>query len=260
MKRLFADHVAPWLRERRQGGLVQKVMRCFGTGESNIGARLDGVEEAFPGVTIGYRASYPEVEVKVLARAATPEEAEALCDRAFAEVRARLAELVFADRSVRMPEVVVERLRAAGRKVVLAESCTGGLVAHLMTEVPGASEVLLCGVVTYSNESKVRLLGVKPETIEEHGAVSAATVREMALGGLGLADADYAVATSGIAGPGGGTADKPVGLVHFAFARRGHEEVRLHERKLRGDRFRVQTLAAYIALRMLLQGCEEDAA
>ena len=106
----------------------------------------------------------------------------------------------------------------------------------------------------------LRLLGVKPETIEKHGAVSAETVREMALGGLGLADADYAVATSGIAGPGGGTADKPVGLVHFAFARRGHGDVRLHERKLRGDRFRVQTLAAYIALRMLLSGCEEDAA
>jgi len=260
MKRLFADTVAPWLREQRRGGLVQKVMRCFGTGESNIGAKLDGVEAAFPGVTIGYRASFPEVEVKVLARASTDEEAEALCTRATAEVRGRLAEHVFADRPVRMPEIVVERLRGAGKKVVLAESCTGGLVAHLLTEVPGASDVLLCGVVTYSNASKERLLGVRRQTLETHGAVSAEVVREMAQGALGLADADYAVATSGIAGPTGGTADKPVGLVHFALARRGQSEVRLAQRNLRGDRFRVQTLAAYIALRLLLQACEEEAA
>lgn len=257
MKRLFADTVASWLREHRTGGLVQRVMRCFGTGESNIGAKLDGVEAAFPGVTIGYRATYPEVEVKVLARAATAEEADALCARATADVRARLADVVFADGSVRMPEVVVGRLRAAGKKLVVAESCTGGLIAHLLTEVAGASEVLLCGVVTYSNASKERLLGVRHETIETHGAVSAETVREMAQGGLGLADADLAVATSGVAGPGGGTEDKPVGLVHFALAERGKADVHLVQRNLRGDRFRVQTLAAYIALRMVLTACEE---
>lgn len=259
MKRLFGDTVAPWLRERHVGGLVQRVLRCFGTGESNIGAKLEGVEEAFPGVTIGYRASFPEVEVKVLARASSRQDAEALCARATAEVQARLVDVVFADRPVRMPEVAVEKLRAAGKRLVLAESCTGGLVAHLLTEVPGASDVLLCGVVTYSNASKERLLGVRRQTLEEHGAVSAETVREMALGGLGLADADYAVATSGIAGPTGGTTDKPVGLVHFALARRGQPEVRLAQRSLRGDRYRVQMLAAYIALRMVLQACQEEA-
>ena len=255
MKRLFGDHTAEWLRERATGGLHQRALRCFGTGESNIGAMLDGVETQFPGVTIGYRATFPEVEVKVLARAETPEEAEALCTRALAEVRGRLGHVVFAEGQVRMAQVVVEHLRSAGRKLVLAESCTGGLIAHLLTEVPGASDVLLCGVVTYSNASKERLLGVSPETIARHGAVSAETVREMARGALALCDADLAVATSGVAGPTGGTADKPVGLVHFALAERAKPEVRLVERKLRGDRARVQMLAAYVALKMILTAC-----
>jgi len=255
MKRLFGDHAGPWLRERATGGLHQNAMRCFGTGESNIGAKLDGVEAQFPGVTIGYRATFPEVEVKVLARGATPAEAEALCDRATAEVRSRLGDLVFALGQVHMPEVVVERLRAAGRTLVLAESCTGGLVTQLLTAVPGASDVVLCGVVTYSNASKERLVGVSPDTIATHGAVSAETVREMATGALGLCDADLAVATSGIAGPAGGTADKPVGLVHFALAERGKPDIRLVQRNLRGDRTRIQMLAAYVALKMILTAC-----
>lgn len=260
MKRLFEDTVAPWLRAQRTGGLVQRSLRCFGTGESNIGAKLDGVEAAFPGVTLGYRATYPEVEVKVLARADTAEAAEALCARATAEVRTRLGDVVFSDRPIRMPEAVVERLRTAGKKLAVAESCTGGLVMHLLTEVPGASDVFACGVVTYSNASKERLLGVRAATLATHGAVSAEVVREMAQGGLALGDVDLAVATSGIAGPTGGTSDKPVGLVHFALAARGQDEVRLVERKLRGDRVRVQTLAAYIALRMVLQACGEGRA
>ncbi|MBI2897655.1 MAG: competence/damage-inducible protein A [Deltaproteobacteria bacterium] len=254
MKRLFLDHVAPWLRSRRTGGMVQKVLRCFGTGESNIGAKLEGVEAAFPGVTIGYRATFPEIEVKVLARAGTPEEAEALCRAATAEARSRLGDLVFADRPARLAEVVGERLRKAGKRLAIAESCTGGLIAHLVTQVPGSSDYFLLGAVTYSNESKERILGVRHETLEAHGAVSAETAAEMATGCLALCDADLAVSVTGIAGPGGGSADKPVGLIFLALADRSGKIVH-HQRTLRGDRFRIQMLAAYVALRMVLIAC-----
>ncbi|HMN71503.1 MAG TPA: CinA family protein [Rhodoblastus sp.] len=115
---------------------------------------------------------------------------------------------------------LVERYTAAGLMLATAESCTGGLVAGLITEIAGSSAVLERGFVTYSNEAKVGMLGVSPETLADVGAVSAATAREMAAGALAHSRADVAVSITGVAGPGGGSADKPVGLVHFACARR----------------------------------------
>jgi len=121
-----------------------------------------------------------------------------------------------------------EALRARKLKLVTAESCTGGLVAAAITEIPGSSEVLERGFVTYSNAAKQSDLDVSPETIRKHGAVSAETAEAMALGALERSPADLSVAITGIAGPSGGSAEKPIGLVHFAAARRG-EQPRLHE-------------------------------
>ena len=120
-------------------------------------------------------------------------------------------------------------LRARGLKVATAESCTGGLIAGLLTEIPGSSDVVERGFVTYSNEAKAEMLGVGPQLIATHGAVSAEVARAMASGALAHSKADISVAVTGVAGPGGGTAAKPVGLVHFGAARRGgavlhHEE------------------------------------
>jgi nicotinamide-nucleotide amidase len=141
-----------------------------------------------------------------------------------------------------------EALRARRLKLVTAESCTGGLVAAALTEIPGSSEVLERGFVTYSNTSKQSDLGVHPETIRSHGAVSAETVEAMALGALERSPADLSVAITGIAGPSGGSAEKPVGLVHFAAARRGGEP-RLREVKF-GDigRSEVRRRSVLVAL------------
>lgn len=124
-------------------------------------------------------------------------------------------------RLVEAAEMLLNKCSAAGLKIATAESCTGGLIAACLTEVAGSSNVVDCGFVTYSNEAKMEMLGVPADLLERHGAVSEAVVRAMAEGALARSRADISIAVSGVAGPGGGSPDKPVGLVHFAVARRG---------------------------------------
>lgn len=148
---------------------------------------------------------------------------------------------------------VVEANRAIGRRVALAESCTGGLVTAALTEIPGSSSVLDRGFVTYSNEAKTEVLGVKPDIIDTLGAVSAATAWAMAQGALAHSHADVAVSISGVAGPDGGSEMKPVGMVVFARSIRGSDEVHAEERQLDGSsRSRVRHQAALVALELLL--------
>ncbi|MDE3175321.1 MAG: CinA family protein [Pseudomonadota bacterium] len=125
---------------------------------------------------------------------------------------------LFPDALAARARALIERLRASGLKLASAESCTGGLIAALLTEIPGSSDVFERGFVTYSNTAKQEMLGVAAATLSAHGAVSAATAREMALGALSHSRAQVAVSVTGVAGPGGGSAEKPVGLVHFACA------------------------------------------
>jgi len=145
-----------------------------------------------------------------------------------------------------------------------AESCTGGLVSAAITEIPGASECLMGSFVTYSNYMKTRLLGVSEETLAEHGAVSGATVREMAAGALKATSADIGVAITGIAGPGGGSPEKPVGLVHFASARRVEGAIQTHHERhyfKEGNRSDIRMAAVETALKMLIleaKNCERE--
>lgn len=149
---------------------------------------------------------------------------------------------------------VLDACRTRGLKVATAESCTGGLVAGALTEVPGSSDVLDRGFVTYSNAAKEAMLGVPAATLERHGAVSRETAEAMAAGALAMSDADLAVAITGVAGPGGGSAEKPVGLVHFAAAARGGRRV-LREKRY-GDigrsAVRAQCVAEALAMLELL--------
>ena len=254
MKRLFLDAVAPRIAQTER--LSHQVhLRSFGHTESEVGQRLDGIEQAHPGVTLGYRAHFPEIEVKVLARAEGAAQAEDLSRRVAEEVRSRLGDAVYGDHGDTFPGAVGRSLRDRGATLAVAESCTGGLVGSMLTSVPGSSEFLLLDAVVYSNSAKTSILGVREEDLRAHGAVSAEVAVAMAEGALRVSGADLSVSVTGIAGPSGGTDAKPVGTVWFAVAQRGQSTTSVHHR-LSGDRERIRTLAAYLALRMVRRASE----
>ncbi len=253
MSRMFEEHVVPRIRDLGASDVAQTRLRTFGLPESAVGEKLDGVEAAFPGVTIGYRAHFPEIEVKVLARAASGVEARELCATATREVESRLGDIVYGGASDSFAGVVGRAIKLRGWTLALAESCTGGLVGHLLTREPGASEFLLVDAVTYANSAKTQFLGVSEDALRGHGAVSEEVAAEMAEGARRAAGADLALSLTGIAGPSGGTDEKPVGLVYIALASDKGTEVREH--RFTGDRARVQTFAAYAGLAMIRAAC-----
>lgn len=248
MRGIFADHVAGELRGKL-GKLRshQEQLRVYGLPESSINDALGGVEEEFR-VTVGYRAHFPEVLVKALAFRDTDEEARAASSAAAAEIRRRLGTEVYACGQESLVSVVANLLHARGWTLALAESCTGGLVAQMVTKEP-ASHYFRGGVVCYDNDVKSSLLGVSRETLETHGAVSRDTVEEMAAGARKILTADVSLAISGIAGPTGGTETKPVGLVHFAVST--PLRVEACQQVFAGDRGQVQVRAAFTGLDLL---------
>jgi nicotinamide-nucleotide amidase len=254
MKRMFEEQVATRIRTLAPNNHFQSRLRLFGLPESVVGERLAGVESTFAGTTIGYRAHFPEIEVKVLARGASLAAARDVCERATAEVRARLGAYVYGEAEDSFAGIVGRALRARGWTLAIAESCTGGLVGHMMTREPGASDFLLLDAVTYANSAKSRLLGVNEETIRWHGAVSSEVAAAMADGAKRVSGADVALSLTGIAGPSGGTEEKPVGTVYIALASPAAPTDVKH-RVFTGDRLQVQTMAAYAGLQMVRDLC-----
>jgi nicotinamide-nucleotide amidase len=249
MKKMFEEQVVPRIRALAARDSHQVRLRTYGLPESVVGERLGGIEDAFPGVVLGYRAHFPEIEVKVLARASTRELARELCDRATLEVKSRLTDVVFGEADDTFAGVVGRALRAKGLTLAIAESCTGGLVGHMITREPGASDFLLVDAVTYANSAKTRLLGIDEDVIRGHGAVSSEVAAAMAEGVKRVSGADIALSLTGTAGPSGGTAMKPVGTVFIAVA--GSEGTTVKERHFAGDRYQIQTLAAYAGLELV---------
>ncbi len=249
MRAMFSASVAPAIEPLVALRSHQTRLRTFGLPESEVNDRLNGIEAAH-GVTIGYRAKLPEIEVKVLARAPSRDEARARSEVAAGEVRSRLGdEVVYGEGDTSLAETVCRLLEARAWTLALAESCTGGLVAELVTDVPGASRSFLGGAVTYSNASKAELLGVPPALIEAHGAVSEEVARAMAEGARRRFGSKLALAITGIAGPDGGTPEKPVGLVHFAVASDGGTTVR--HTVFTGGRELVRRRAAFSGLALV---------
>ena len=192
-------------------------LRTFGMGESTLEAEL--LDLARDGeVDLGYRTSFPDNFLRPVARAKTAEEADARIAQVSEAIRARLGPIVYGEGADTMEKVVGRLLTQKGLSVATAESCTGGLIAERLTDVPGSSAYFLGGVVAYSNQAKVSMLGVSADVIEEHGAVSEPVVRAMAEGVRARFGSDFGIATSGISGPGGGTTEKPVGLVWLAIS------------------------------------------
>jgi nicotinamide-nucleotide amidase len=242
MKAMFESYVAPDLAGLVTEARQQIVLRCFGLPESDVNQRLRGVEDEH-GVYIGYRASLPEIEVKVLASAQTIAEATARARRAADEVRARLGDHVYGEGFGSLPDHVGALLAARGRTLAIAESCTGGLAAELCTRTPGSSRYFLGGAVTYANQAKTSQLGVPAELIAAHGAVSAEVARAMAEGVRQRFGSDYGLAFTGVAGPDGGSERKPVGLVHWALA--SADGCQLGERVFIGSRLDIRRRAVF---------------
>jgi nicotinamide-nucleotide amidase len=250
MKPMFEGLVLPKLAERAGGvRVVRRVLRIAGLGESAVDERIAPVYTQYknPQTTILFNNT--EIELHLTAQAKTEAEAELLLDGLAGQIEERLGDSIFAFRGERMEEVVGLRLAVGGFTLATAESCTGGLVAHRLTEVPGSSNYFMEGVVTYSNEAKTRLLDVPAELIEAHGAVSAEVAEAMAVGVKRRAETDFGLAVTGIAGPGGGSEEKPVGLVYVALADDAHTE---HKRVLLpGDRHLIRWRASQFALDLL---------
>lgn len=253
MEQVFEALVTRSLMRRARPQHHRVVLRTYGLSEPQMAERLGDLEALFAGLQVGYRAMLPEVDIALRVRAEDPAAARALVDRAAATVRARLGDAVFGEGDDSYAAAVGGALRRRGYTLAVAESCTGGLIGSMLTAVPGSSDYLLLDAVTYSNAAKERVLGVSAEVLRGYGAVSAECVRAMAEGARRLTGAELAVSVSGVAGPGGGTAEKPVGLVYFALASSAGTEV--VERHFRGDRAAVQRQAAYVALCLVRSAC-----
>jgi nicotinamide-nucleotide amidase len=252
MKRIFADHIVQRIAKLAPNLTFQTRLKTFGLPESVVGEKLEGIEASFPGVRLGYRAHFPEIEVKVHATAASFDEARVLADSASNEVRARLGDVVYGEGDDTFAEVVGRSLRTKGFLLAVAESCTGGLLGHLITSEP-ASDYFVADAVTYANAAKTRFLGVSEDVLRGHGAVSAEVAAAMAEGARRVCNVEIAVAITGIAGPSGASPNKPVGLVYWAVAHPGGTIVR--ERIFTGDRQMIQTLASYAALSLVRDVC-----
>jgi nicotinamide-nucleotide amidase len=255
MERMYLDQVAPRLGVRMaEAGVPRAAVRTwhvYGMGESHIDHRLAGLLSGVdPSVTatLHFRTSHPVNHVKVVVRGKSVDEEQATLERIDAELRKRIGPGIYAVDGESFPAAVARSLRAQDPPATLAiaESCTGGLAGELVTSEAGASSFFRGSIVAYSDEVKASVLGVKTETLADFGAVSEPCAREMAEGAKRVCGSSVAVAITGIAGPGGGTPDKPVGTVCFAVC--GPGTTRTSTKLFAGNRERVRVAAAYYAL------------
>jgi nicotinamide-nucleotide amidase len=227
MRRLLEFEVGPRLAARASGAVVRSlVVRTTATPESTLAERMGEIEPEIAPLTLAYLPGIEGVDLRVTAWSMDPGEADRRLRAAADLVRERAGEHVYGEGDTDLAAVVLDRARRAGLSLGAAESCTGGLVGGRLTDVPGSSDVFVGAVVCYSNRLKTELLGVPAELIVEHGAVSEAVARAMAERARARLGVDVAVAVTGIAGPSGGTEEKPVGTVWFAVASPGGTESR----------------------------------
>ena len=249
---MFNETVLPYLKKKSGMVLKSRVLRLFGIGESRAALMCDSLIKNQTNPTIAPYAKEGEVTFRVTASGESEDEAQRMVDEACEKMYEILGEYIYAEGDDNsMARVVVDTLKKKGLTVATAESCTGGLIGKMITEVSGASEVYGFGFITYANEAKMQLLGVKKETLDTFGAVSEETAREMAEGARRASGSDIAVSVTGIAGPGGGTEEKPVGLVYIGVNDKlGTEVFRFVQH---GDRERVRNKSALCALDIILK-------
>ncbi len=252
---MLEEIVLPRLEaERARRGDVEhsstRIVNTFGKGEGWVADKLGDLESEVEHLQLGYRAAMPEIHIKLHTRRPTREEVEKVLDRAERLVRDRLGIIIFGIGDQSLPGVTLDLLIREKLTLAVAESCTGGLVGKLLTDVPGSSAAFLLSAVTYADQAKQDVLSVDPALLAEHGAVSEECARAMAEGVRDLAGSDLSVAVTGIAGPEGGSTEKPVGTVIFAFC--GPEGTRTKKRTFPPlDRSFIRNLAAHTAIDLI---------
>jgi nicotinamide-nucleotide amidase len=246
--RMVDEQVVPRIQARldRTGVIRATLLRTFGMGESTLDRELEDLARDDPHVTLGFRTQFPDNLLRVVARAETDEDAVAKLSRVVDEIHRRLGPIVLGEGERTLAEIVAELLIEKGKTVAVAESCTGGMLAGALTDPPGSSAYLLEGIVAYSNASKVRDLGIPTEIIDQHGAVSEEVAARMAQGVRERSGSDLGISTTGIAGPGGGSDDKPVGTVVIGLSDEEGTVARRYQ--LMRDRFRNRVLTVHVAL------------
>lgn len=219
MQAMMRETVIPFFAEKSPTVMLHTPVKTVGIGETMLAELIEAVEDALPeGTTLAYLPHTAGVDLVVTTIGATMESVEEDNRRVVEAVLGRAGRFVYATGEATLEETVGRMLAESRRSIAVAESCTGGLVASRLTDVPGSSVYFLQGVVSYADQSKVRLLGVSPETLDRYGAVSEAVAEEMARGCLAKSGADVAVSTTGIAGPSGGSREKPVGTLCIGIA------------------------------------------
>lgn len=249
LKPMFRNCAVPYLMQFSDRIIVSHNIRTFGIGESLMAEKVNDLFDA-ENPTVAPYAKDGEALLRVTAMARTKEEAENLCKPVINEIKNRLDGFVYGVDYTCIEEAVIEKLKEKHMKVATAESCTGGLIAKRITDVPGASEVFDCGIISYANEIKHRVLGVSEDDLNKYGAVSEPVARQMAQGALKVSGADIAVSVTGIAGPDSDSTNKPVGLVYIGLADRDNVWVR-ELRTSRKDRSYNRYVSASNALNMI---------
>ncbi|NLI60610.1 MAG: competence/damage-inducible protein A [Clostridiales bacterium] len=244
---MFEDYVIPYLERKSKEQITSRVLKVYGMGESVMEEKIKDLIINQSNPTIAPLAGSSELTIRITAKTARGEDPYKLIQPLEEKVRQRLGDLVYGVDDDTLESVVLRLLVESKKTIATAESCTGGLIAKRITSIPGASQAFIEGVVSYSNQSKIERLGVSEATLAKYGAVSPETAEEMVRGILETTGADLGAAVTGIAGPGGGTANKPVGLVYIGIGdKEGHFTVNSYN--FLGGRKKVQEMAASMAL------------
>ena len=249
MRGMLADEIVPKLKARLAGPsrvVRSRTVRTTGVAESSLPELLGPHARAVHGLPLAYLPGQEGVDLRVTARDLSADEADQALTTAVSELRGRVTRYAYADGTVDLASVVLDLCAGRGLHIAVAESCTGGLLGARLTAISGSSAVVLGGVIAYSNEVKQQLLGVRAETLAEHGAVSEATAVEMAAGARRATGAEIGISITGIAGPDGGTLEKPVGLVWIAV--NAADQLRTHGSRFIGDRAEIRFRATQAAL------------
>ena len=218
MKRMFQKSVVPFLQSMIDGALYYRQIRFFGIGESMLETQLLDLIDNQTDPTLATYAKEGECSLRIASKRATEEEAEHAVDEMLEKVKERVGHYIYSCDDEELAQVVADRLMEQGLTLSSAESCTGGMFALTMTDIPGISQCFDRGLVTYSNQAKMEELGVSAGTLEKFGAVSEETALEMVEGLKRVSGSDVCISVTGIAGPGGGSEEKPVGLVYIGFS------------------------------------------